>query len=95
MPAPLRGESWDFAYRYAALPYELALEVETVLPRITAGSLAEVRLEPDELVLDLVAVYNVERAGVFEFALDLPEGYDVRRPSRRSISSGPRVPAWR
>ena len=77
LPGDLRSK-WDFAYRYAAVPYVLALKVEKVQPRITADSLVEAHLATDKLTMNLTAVYTIERAGVFRLEVDVPEGFDVR-----------------
>ncbi len=78
LPAALKRAKWDFAYRYATVPFTLALELEKVQPRITVDSLLEVNLQPDRLTLDLTAVYTIEKAGVFRLEWDIPPGYDVR-----------------
>jgi hypothetical protein len=78
LPPSLAKGNWEFSYRYAALPFTLALKVEKVQPRILADSLVEAHLATEALTLDLVTVYTVERAGVFRLDLDVPEGYDVR-----------------
>jgi hypothetical protein len=77
--------SWSFAYRYAAVPFELELSLEEVQPKITVDSLVEARLEPKRLTIDLTAVYNIERAGVFQLVLDRPEGFEVRQVRGREI----------
>jgi hypothetical protein len=77
LPGTLRSK-WEFAYRYAALPFTLALKVEKVQPRITADSLVEAHLGTDKLAMSLTAVYTIERAGVFRLEVDIPEGFDVR-----------------
>ena len=79
LPGTLARGKWDFSYRYAALPFALVLKIEKVQPRILAESLVEAHLATDALTIDLLTVYTVERAGVFRFELDVPEGYDVRR----------------
>ena len=80
LPAELsRKKGWDFAYRYAVLPYGLTLKVEKIKPRITLDSLVEARLAPDELMVDLLAVYTIERAGVFQLAVNLPADMEVRQ----------------
>ena len=61
------------------LPFGLTLRVERIQPRITVESLAEARLRPDELLVDLLAVYTIERAGVFQLAVVWPDGYEVRQ----------------
>jgi hypothetical protein len=79
LPQSLAAAQWAFAYRYASLPFDLALNVEKVQPRLQADELIEAYLEPEQLSLHLLALYNVERAGVFQFELDIPAGYDVRQ----------------
>ena len=84
-PATWPPAAWTFAYRYAAVPFELELAVEEVQPRITVDSLVEARLEPNRLTLDLTAVYTIERAGVFKLELDRPAGFEVRQVRGREI----------
>ena len=78
LPPALRATPWAFAYRYAAVPFDLEFGLEEVQPRITEESLVEARLEPEKLSLDVTAYYNIERAGVFKLELDVPEGFEVR-----------------
>jgi len=78
LPPALARAKWDFSYRYAALPFDLALRVEKVQPRILADSFVEVRLGTESLSERLLTVYTIERAGVFRLEFDVPEGYDVR-----------------
>ncbi len=78
LPANLARGGWAFAYRYASVPYELKLSVEKVQPRILAEELVEAYLEPEQLTLDLLALYTIERAGVFQLELDVPAGFEVR-----------------
>jgi hypothetical protein len=77
--------AWSFAYRYAAVPFELELSLEEVQPKITVDSLVEARLEPNRLTIDVTAIYNIERAGVFQLVLDRPEGFEVRQVRGRDI----------
>jgi hypothetical protein len=79
LPAPLAGQDWPFAYRYAAHPYALTLSVEKVRPQIEVDELVEAYLEPQQMTLDLLAIFNIEKAGVFQLELDVPEGFDVRQ----------------
>ncbi len=78
LPSALKRTKWEFAYRYATVPFTLTLDVEKVQPRITVDSLLEVDLQPDRLTLDLTAVYTIEKAGVFRLEWDIPPGFDVR-----------------
>ena len=63
-----------FSYRYAAVPFDLQLSLEKVQPRILVDSLIEADLQPDRLTLDVLAVYTIDRAGVFELAWQVPAG---------------------
>jgi hypothetical protein len=89
LPGSLKSK-WDFAYRYAAVPYALSLKVEKVQPRITAESLVEARLGTDKLSMNLLAIYTIERAGVFRLDADVPEGYQVR--SVRGVTANTATP---
>jgi hypothetical protein len=78
LPAAMRNEEWAFAYRYAALPFDLALEVEKVQPRIRTDELVEAYVEPEQITLSHLALYTIERAGVFQLQLQVPAGFAVR-----------------
>ncbi len=78
LPEALKRANWTFSYRYAAVPFDLRLRLEKVRPRIVADSLVEAQLGAKRLKLDVLAVYTVERAGVFRLELDVPADYEVR-----------------
>lgn len=86
LPAPLAGQEWTFAYRYAALPFDLMISVEKLLPQIEVEELVEAYIEPNQITLDLLAILNIERAGVFQIELEIPEGYEVRTVQGRDVS---------
>ena len=77
LPQPLQSVKWAFAYRYAALPFDLALSVEKVKPRIHVQQLVEAYLEPERITLDISAILDIQQAGVFQLAFDIPAGYEV------------------
>jgi len=85
LPEGLRGK-WDFAYRYAALPFALALKVEKVQPRVIAESLLEAHLATDGLTLILTSVITVERAGVFRLEFEVPEGFDLTKVGVEAVN---------
>jgi hypothetical protein len=91
LPPELASVPWSFSYRYATVPFELALQVEKVQPRITVDTLVEATLTPDVLLLDVLAVYSIERAGAFRLEWEVPAGYAVRyvRGSRTAAGSQP------
>jgi hypothetical protein len=86
LPGALAAGRPAFAYRYAAVPFELELAIEEVQARVTADSLVETYLEPQRLAMDLTAVYHIEGAGVFRLELDVPEGFDVRQVRGREVN---------
>ncbi|HZN36502.1 MAG TPA: hypothetical protein VFB80_21885 [Pirellulaceae bacterium] len=86
LPAPLAGQEWNFAYRYAALPFDLNLSVEKLLPQIEVEELVEVYLEPNQTTANLLAVLNIQRAGIFQIELDVPEGFEVRTVQGRDVA---------
>jgi hypothetical protein len=86
LPAPLAGQNWSFAYRYAALPFDLAITVEKVQPLVEVEELVETYLEPNQITTSLLAILNIQRAGVFQVAVDVPEGYDIRTVQGRAAA---------
>lgn len=78
LPAPLARQQWTFAFRYAALPFDLVLNVEKLLPQVEVEELVEVYIEPNQITADLLAILNVQRSGIFQIELEVPEGYEVR-----------------
>ena len=78
LPPQIAGQPWTLAYRYAALPFDLNLSVVRVQPRITAQQFVEAYLEPELLAMDVLAVFDIAEAGVFQLEFDLPPGASVR-----------------
>ncbi|MFP6620314.1 MAG: hypothetical protein VB877_13280 [Pirellulaceae bacterium] len=72
------GKNWQFAYRYAALPFALELKVDKVSPEISSHELAEIQFSPQHVRSTLTAVFDIKRAGVFQLGLLIPEGYRIR-----------------
>jgi hypothetical protein len=91
LPAALAGAKPDFSYRYATLPFELSLGVEKVQPEIRTRELVEAYLEPERVTLNLLAVYEIARAGVFQLELRVPADFEVRRVQGHSVADA--VPA--
>ncbi|MBC8355704.1 MAG: hypothetical protein H8E66_27310 [Planctomycetes bacterium] len=85
LPQPLQSVKWAFAYRYAALPFDLALSVEKVKPRIQVQQLVEAYLQPEQITLDVSVILDIQQAGVFELAFDIPAGYQVERVQGRAM----------
>ena len=91
LPQSLSQRSHALAYRYAALPFALTLEAIKIKPRLIADEFVLAVLEPEQLTLDLHVVFTVERAGVFEFALDVPAGFEVRDVRGEAVSGAEAV----
>ena len=72
------GGVWALSYRYATLPFELAVQVDKILPRITVDTRVEVLLDPQFEQVEMRAVYDIEKVGVFRLELEIPAEYDVR-----------------
>ncbi len=86
LPEAMRATKWDFVYRYGAVPYELAINVKKVAPRISVAELVEADLSADKLVLNWQGLYTIEEAGLFQLRVDLPDGFDVRSVLGKSIA---------
>ncbi|HEX5103549.1 MAG TPA: hypothetical protein VFV87_07040, partial [Pirellulaceae bacterium] len=91
LPAPLAGQEWTFAYRYAALPFDLQLSVEKLLPQIEVEELVETYVEPNQITIDLLSILNIERAGIFQIELEVPEGYEIRTVQGRDAAGAAAV----
>jgi len=74
------------------VPFELTLRAEKVQPQIQTHELVEAYIEPERLTLDLLALYKIERASVFQLELDVPLGFEVRAV-RGHAAAGPK-PSW-
>lgn len=79
LPSNLASGKWDLTFRYSALPFTLGLKLEKLEPKVRVHELAEVYLEPEKLTLDLFAMFEIERVGVFQLAFDIPAGFDIRQ----------------
>ncbi len=94
LPPALATTPHELAFRYAALPFRLTLDVTKTKPRLQADEWVAVYLEPEQLTLQLEAILTIERAGVFATELEVPAGFEIRdvrgealaaRKRRRSI----------
>jgi hypothetical protein len=77
LPKSLQGKDWLVAYRYSMLPFELTLHVEKVEPLIRATQYVEFFLEPQHLTVEMLAVFTIDRAGIFQLEFDVPPGHTV------------------
>ncbi len=92
LPGPLARGRWALAFRYAAVPFDLRLAIEKIQPRIVADTLVEAELQPERLHLDVLALVDVQRAGVFNLEFELPPGYRVESVAGRAAAGVPAAP---
>lgn len=64
-------------YKFYTPQCRLTAAVKPVEPRLLLDHLAVVTFTQDQLKLDSTLTYTIERAGVFELVLDLPDGMTV------------------
>jgi hypothetical protein len=86
LPAAIAGQPWVFAYRYASLPFELSIGIEKIEPRITVDQLVESYLEPEQLSVEMLAIYNIEEAGVFQLEFNIPSGFEIMQVVGRATA---------
>lgn len=91
LPGTLKTTNWTYAYRLSTSEYHLSLSVEKVQPRIEAASQIIGNLSAERLNINMVTIYNIEKAGVFQLSCDIPEGFEVRGVT--GFSSGDVQPA--
>ncbi len=65
------------AWRYAAGARRLSVSVETVAPEVSVGERSVLEISPGEAVLRAALDLLVERAGLFQAAVVLPEGWTL------------------
>lgn len=78
LPGNVKKQSWEFAYRYASLPFGLALNVKKIQPLVNVEQLVEVVIEPEKLELEVSAIYDIQLAGVFQLDLEIPKEFEIR-----------------
>jgi hypothetical protein len=78
LPGNVKKQSWEFAYRYASLPFGLALNVKKIQPLVSVEQLVEVAIEPEKLNLEVSAIYDIQLAGLFQLDLDIPKEFEIR-----------------
>ena len=88
LPAPLDRQAWDFAYRYASVPYDLGLRVEKLLPEISTQEMIELQVAPESLTATNTVALDVMRAGIFQIELEMPKGDTVVEVIGTSVPGG-------
>ncbi|MDR0703587.1 MAG: hypothetical protein LBF88_01215 [Planctomycetaceae bacterium] len=89
LPETLRksGNVWDAAYRIPATSYTLELEVGKVEPRITATSQINVRLLAGSLYTQILTMFDIEKAGIFQVSFEIPAGSQIQGVTGRQVQS--------
>ncbi len=77
LPKDLRQRPGVTAYRFITADYAGTLAIATVTPRITVRQYWALGIRADRLELQGLLNYTVERAGVFELTMGLPEPWEV------------------
>jgi hypothetical protein len=85
LPAPLKKQSWDFAYRFGAVPYELSLRIQKIMPRVSVGELIDAHLAANQLTLWWQGLYDIQDAGVFQLRIDVPDGFELHAVRGQAI----------
>ncbi|MGQ9606217.1 MAG: hypothetical protein ACUVTW_08445 [Thermogutta sp.] len=91
LPASNRQQTWDWVFRYIAVPYQLALLVEPVLPRVIVDETVELNVGERAIQLSAVGVFHIERAGIFQVQWVIPPGFEVTRVQGRAMEDVPAV----
>jgi len=77
LPQPLAGQSGATAWRFITSDYAGTLAIGTVEPRITARHFWAVGVDDDRMELQGQLIYAIERTGVFQISLNLPEPWEI------------------
>ncbi len=77
LPAEIRKRPGVTAYRFIASDYAGTIAIETASPRIMVDQRWVLGVEGDRLALRGRTRYKVERTGVFELSMNLPEPWKV------------------
>ncbi|GIW56494.1 MAG: hypothetical protein KatS3mg082_2898 [Nitrospiraceae bacterium] len=77
LPQPLQQSTWAQAYRYAAVPYQLTIQVEKILPRVRSRMLSEWMIQPQQQRSSITTVVSIADAGLFELGWTVPTGWEV------------------
>jgi hypothetical protein len=74
------------AYRYHELPVSAAVHAEPVLPEVRVVEDASLDISDERLVLTSRLAVTINRAGVFDLRLDLPDRFDIETLTGDDVS---------
>jgi len=78
LPEQLRNSPQVTAYRFIAADYTAGLEIVTAKPRIRVNQYFTLGVDTDRLTLQARLEYKVERTGIFELSMKLPEPWKIK-----------------
>ena len=85
LPAYLQNQPGLTAYRFIASDYGAILEIEKASPRITVDQNWVMGVQTDRLELHGALNYKVERSGIFEVRMNLPEPWKIQSVGPENI----------
>ncbi|WP_460167454.1 hypothetical protein [Thermostilla marina] len=88
VPQSLKEGNWKFGYRYVALPIEATFRLEKVQPLVHAKSWAAVDIGTTTYSFTGLTQFDVQRAGVFQLALEVPPEIPVKVLNVRGADVG-------
>jgi len=84
-PRGIQSINPDFTYRFVTLPFELSYRVKQIEPRIFVDQLTEFFVAEDKLTAHATAAFDIQRAGVFQVAFDVPLDFEIEQVAGRSV----------
>jgi hypothetical protein len=83
-PQPGKGSGRWMGWEYRTLPAELTLQLEEVTPEIKLVTTSSINIEPRQIQQKVHVNLTIERAGIFQFQLSIPDEYELLNPSLTS-----------
>lgn len=80
-------DEMQLGFKYLKRPFEVALSVSEVTPKVTADVFTLARLSKDNLRLSTVVCFKIRDAGVFHFRIKLEEGLKLLDLGGRDINT--------
>ncbi len=77
LPANLQSQAGVTAYRFITSDYNATLAIETTLPRISVNQNWILGVDSDKLKMQGRLRYKVEKNGIFELNMNLPEPWKI------------------
>jgi len=85
LPKALQNRPGVTAYRFITSDYSGTIAIETAAPRIAVNQLWMLGVDTDRLELRGKIHYNVERTGIFEINMNLPEPWKLESVEPRNL----------